>query len=320
MTNVIVTGGAGFIGYHLCKLLVNKGYKVCLIDNFSDYYSVKLKQQNAVDLRELGIRIIKGSILDKKLLLKNITPDIDTVFHFAAQPGVRYSTKNPEQSLKNNVEGTSQILSVCIKQKIRKIVVASSSSVFGLKDYLPIDEEHPKNPISYYGVSKLAVEQLVKVSNRLFPDLDVSIIRPFTVIGSRQRPDMAINHFVSNVLEKMPINVYGNGNQTRDWTHVDNIVEAAYLMSIKSKARNEDFNIGSGIRTSVNDVLKIIADITGMDCKINNIPVDKADVDDTLANITKAKEILGYQPKKSIDIAIKEFIQDYTMNISKINS
>lgn len=320
MTNVLVTGGVGFIGYHLCKLLVKKGYNVCLIDNFSDYYSVKLKRLNAADLTELGTKIIKGSILDKKLLFKHITSDIDTVFHFAAQPGVRHSTKNPEQSLRINVEGTSQILSVCIEQKIRKIVVASSSSVFGLKDYLPIDEEHPKNPISYYGVSKLAVEHLVKVSNRLFPDLDVSVIRPFTVIGPRQRPDMAINYFVSNVLKEKPISVYGNGNQTRDWTHVNNIVEAAYLMSIKPKARNEDFNIGSGIRTSVNDVLKIIANNTGMECKINNIPVDKADVDDTLANITKAKEILGYQPKKSIDIAIKEFIQDYTMNISKINT
>ena len=192
--------------------------------------------------------------------------------------------------------------------------------MFGLKDYLPIDEAHPKQPVSYYGVSKLAVEQIVKVSRHLYPETDISIIRPFTVIGTRQRPDMAINYFVSNVLNDKPITVFGDGNQTRDWTHVENIVNATYLMGIEPKAKNEDFNIGSGISTSVNEVLELISKITNKEVKIEYKPFDNADVKDTLANIEKAKKLLGYSPEKSLKIAIEEFIEDYNKILSKISS
>lgn len=320
MQKALVTGGAGFIGYHLSKKLVNNGFNVSILDNFSDYYSEQVKRLNAKELSDLNVNIIEGSILDKELLNKSIESDYDIIFHFAAQPGVRYSTINPEKSLRVNIEGTSQILSVCREKKIKKIVVASSSSVFGLKDYLPIDEVHPKRPVSYYGVSKLAVEQIVKVSRHLYPESDISIIRPFTVIGTRQRPDMAINFFVSNVLNDKPITVFGDGNQTRDWTHVENTVNATYQMGIEAKAKNEDFNIGSGISTSVNEVLELISDITNKEVKIEYKPFDNADVKDTLANIEKAKKLLGYSPKKSLKIAIEEFIEDYNKNLSKISS
>jgi len=302
------------------ELLREKGFNVTILDNFSDYYSVHVKRLNAKELSDLKVNVIEGSILDKEVLNKSIELDYDIVFHFAAQPGVRYSTINPEKSLRINIEGTSQVLSVCREKKIKKIVIASSSSVFGLKDYLPIDEAHPKKPVSYYGVSKLAVEHIVKVSRHLFSETDISIIRPFTVIGARQRPDMAINYFVSNILNDKPITVFGDGNQTRDWTHVENTVNAAYLMGIKPKAKNEDFNIGSGISSSVNDVLELISNITNKDVKIEYKPFDNADVKDTLANIEKAKKLLGYSPMKSLKIAIEEFIEDYNKNLSKISS
>lgn len=318
MTKVLVTGGAGFIGYHLSKLLIGKEFQVTILDNFSDYYSEKMKRLNAKELKDLGARIIEGSILERDFLSKYIDNECEIVFHFAAQPGVRYSTINPEKSLRINIEGTSQVLSVCNENKVKKIVVASSSSVFGLKKYLPIDENHPKNPISYYGVSKLAVEKIIEVTNQLYPETNISILRPFTVIGTRQRPDMALNSFVTRALEDKPIILYGNGEQTRDWTHVDNIVEATYLMAIKSKARNQDFNIGSGIRTSVNDVLEIISNSTGKKLKIQYNSFDNADVKDTLANIDKAKKLLGYCPKKSLEEAIKEFIEDYNQTLSKL--
>ncbi len=316
MTNVLVTGGAGFIGYHLSNLLLRKGFNVTVLDNFSDYYSVKMKQLNAQELEEAGTKIIHGSILDPESVNKALSNEIEIVFHFAAQPGVRYSTANPEKSLRINIEGTSQVLTICNKKKIKKVVVASSSSVFGLQEYLPIDELHPKNPISYYGVSKLTVEKIVEITRRLYPEIDISIIRPFTVIGARQRPDMAINTFLSSALQGKTINIFGDGTQTRDWTHVDNIVEATYLMGTMPNARNEDFNIGSGIRTSVNDVLKLISDETKTELKIKYVDFDKADVKDTLANITKAEQILKYKPQKSLLIAIRAFIDDYLKNRS----
>lgn len=316
MTDVLVTGGVGFIGYHLSKLLQKKGFNVTVLDNFSDYYSVKMKQLNAQELEKVGVKIIKGSILEQEMVNKTISNEIDIVFHFAAQPGIRYSTANPEKSFRINIEGTSQVLSVCKKKKVKKVVVASSSSVFGLQEYLPIDELHPKNPISYYGASKLAVEKIVTITRRLYPEVDISMIRPFTVIGARQRPDMAINFFLSSAIEGKTINIFGDGTQTRDWTHVDNIVEATYLMGTLPNARNEDFNIGSGIRTSVNDVLKLISDETEKELKIEYLEFNKADVKDTLANIDKAKQILKYKPQKSLQIAIRAFIDDYLKNRS----
>ncbi|MGC9780307.1 MAG: GDP-mannose 4,6-dehydratase [Candidatus Heimdallarchaeota archaeon] len=311
MTKSLVTGGAGFIGYHLTKYLITKGHEVTILDNFSDYYSEKIKRTNAKELQQLGVNVVEGSILQREDLQNAITDQCEYVFHFAAQPGVRYSTMNPERSLRINVEGTSHVLSICKEVGIRKIVVASSSSVFGLQEYLPIDETHPKNPISYYGASKLATEKIVEVSRHLYNDLDISIVRPFTVIGARQRPDMAINLFISRALKETPIIIYGDGKQTRDWTHVENIVEGTYLMAVKSGGRNEDFNIGSGIRTSVNDVLEMISEITSKKLKIEYKPFDKADVKDTLADISKAKELLDYSPKKSLKIAIEDFIKDY---------
>jgi len=318
LTDVLVTGGVGFIGYHLSNFLLEKDFNVTILDNFSNYYSEKIKRLNASDLIEKGAKIIEGSILEKKSLDKAIKKDCEIVFHFAAQPGVRYSISNPEISFRINVEGSSQVISFCKEKKIKKIVVASSSSVFGKSEYLPIDEKHPKNPISIYGISKLTVEQMVRVNIQLNPDLDISIIRPFTVIGSRQRPDMAINSFLSRSLKGSPIIIFGNGEQTRDWTHVNNIVEAAYLMATKEKARNEDFNIGSGIRTSVNDILKLISELTGKKLNIQYTNFNSADVKDTLADISKAKNYLDYEPKESLKIAINDFIKDYEDNLSKI--
>lgn len=317
MVKALVTGGAGFIGHHLCKYLLSKGLEVTVLDSFSDYYSKALKRLNAKELEQAGATIVKGNILYPEDLAKVVKNPCDMVFHFAAQPGVRYSTNNPERSLRINVEGTSQILSLCKEQKVKKVVVSSSSSVFGQKEYLPIDEQHPKKPVSFYGVSKLATEKLVAVYRRLYPEMDISIIRPFTVIGPRQRPDMAINIFVSKALAGETITIYGDGEQTRDWTHVTNIVEAAYSMAVTPEASNEDFNIGTGERTSVNQVLSFISEITNKELQLEYTQADKAEMKDTLANISKAKKLLQYHPRKSIKDAIREFIEDFQMRKKK---
>lgn len=311
----LVTGGAGFIGYHLCKTLIKKGFSVSMLDNFSDYYSIKIKQKNSEELENLGVKIIKETILNKKILLKILADDYNSVFHLAAQPGVRFSTQNPEFSMKTNIEGTSNVLSACLENQIGKIVIASSSSVFGLQEYLPINEIHPKKPISFYGVSKLAVENMTDVYRYLYKDMDISIIRPFTVVGPRQRPDMAIYKFVSKAINNEKIVVFGDGEQTRDWTHVENIAMAFYLAATKDRASNEDFNIGAGTRISVNDALKLIEDEIGKKISVEYKEYDKADVKDTFADIKKAQNLLDYKPIKSLRIAIKEFIKDYKENI-----
>jgi UDP-glucose 4-epimerase len=190
-------------------------------------------------------------------------------------------------------------------------VISSSSSVFGSKQYLPIDEKHPKNPISYYGVSKLTTEKIVDVFRYLHKEMDVSIVRPFTVVGARQRPDMALNVFVTKAFKNKTIPIYGDGSQTRDWTHASNIAHGFYLAATKTTAKNESFNIGSGISTSVNETLDLISEISGKKLKIDYQEFYKADVKDTLADIKKAKKLLGYQPVRTLREAIQEFIDDY---------
>ncbi len=310
MTNFLITGGAGFIGHHLAKHLLGMEEEVTIYDCFSDYYSPYLKWRNARDVENLGGTIVEGNILSKKHLARAIYKNkIDTVVHLAAQPGVRYSTENPEMALRINVEGTSNVLSVSRENGVKKVVITSSSSVFGATQYMPMDEEHPTEPISFYGVSKLTTEKLVAVCNHLYPEFDTTILRPFTVVGARQRPDMAINIFISRVLNRETINIFGDGNQTRDWTHVGNMVQAFYLAAIQPKAKQQIFNVGAGTRISVNEVLAIVEEVTGIEPILTYTEMNKADVKDTFADIGKARRLLGYQPKKTISDAVIDFAQ-----------
>lgn len=316
MNKIMITGGAGFIGYHLSRYLLQKELEVIVYDNFSDYYSPILKWKNARDLKQLGVKIIQGDILDRRFLEKSITQNkIERIIHLAAQPGVRYSTQNPEMALKINVEGTSNVLSTSRENGVKRVVITSSSSVFGETTYMPIDEQHPTNPVSFYGVSKLTKEKLVAVCNHLYPEFETVIIRPFTVVGARQRPDMAINIFVSRILNGEQITIFGDGTQTRDWTHVENMVQAFYLALFEPKGNQQIFNIGAGTRISVNEVLDLITEVTNKIPNIKYAELNKADVKDTFADISKARNLLGYQPKKSILNAIEDF-DNYWKNVN----
>ncbi len=310
MTRLLVTGGAGFIGYHVSKYLLQRGLEVVVFDNFSDYYSPHLKRMNAHEIEKLGAKIVDGDILNKKALASTIENErCRRVIHLAAQPGVRYSTINPDKSLRINVEGTSNVLNISRECNLDRVVVTSSSSVFGPTIFMPINEEHPKNPMSVYGVSKYTTELLVSVFRHLYPEFDTTIIRPFTVVGARQRPDMAINKFVSKVMTSSPITVFGDGSQTRDWTHVENMAQAFHLAALKPKAKNQDFNIGAGSRISVNVVLEMVSQITNRGLSIEYTEMNKADAKDTFADISKAKKLLGYDPKKNIYDAIEDFTE-----------
>ena len=300
----LITGGAGFIGSHLAMKFNNAD----IYDSLTDYYSLKLKNYNKKLIIQKGNHFFNKDI--KYIDLSN--SDYEYIFHLAAQPGVRYSVEHPIDVLKTNLISTLELLEKIRKSniEIKRFVFISSSSVFGKIKYLPIDEEHPKDPISPYGASKLSAEKYVQ-NYFLHYGIPTVIIRPFTVVGARQRPDMGLHKFISSMVEDKPLIIYGDGNQTRDWTHIDNIINGILLASKKKGAIGENFNIGNGAKISVNEVINKINSFLNKKYKIINKPRNIADPIDTQADISKARKILEYNPIKNIDDAIKEQLYFY---------
>jgi UDP-glucose 4-epimerase len=297
----LITGGAGFIGSHLCQKLE----EALIVDNFNRYYNIKLKKYNKKLAEINNNKFLNLDISD----LNSDHLNVEHIIHLAAQPGVRYSVENPIEVLYINLVKTVKLLEKIRKYKIdlKSFIFVSSSSIFGKIEKLPIDENHKKEPISPYGVSKLAAENYVK-NYYLHYKIPTIIIRPFTVVGARQRPDMGLHKFIEAIEKKNPVTIFGNGNQTRDWTHVENIVQGIILCTKNKKSIGEDFNLGNGSRISVNVVIEKISSKLNHDIKINNKKRHLADPKDTQADISKAKKLLKYNPKKTLDDAIREQI------------
>ncbi|MCK4389153.1 MAG: NAD-dependent epimerase/dehydratase family protein [Desulfobacterales bacterium] len=295
---ILVTGAAGFIGSHLCEYLIEKGCKVVGIDNFMDYYPRTIKESNIADLRKhRDFDFIEESLLGVDL--KKLVCGVDVIFHQAAQAGVRASWgQNFKIYSDNNILVTQMLLEACRQRPVKKFVYASSSSIYGDTEDLPMREFSLPCPVSPYGVSKLAGEHLTWLYFKNFGIPTVSL-RYFTVYGARQRPDMAFHRFFRWALEDQPIKVYGDGKQSRDFTHVDDIVEANWL-GFENALPGEVFNIGGGSRITVNEVIKIIGEIVDRELKVEYQATQKGDVRHTMAEITKAEEKLGYKPKVSI--------------------
>jgi UDP-glucose 4-epimerase len=305
MVNVLVTGGAGFIGGHICRRLVGKGYDVVCLDNFDPYYDPKLKRRNIEDLVGKGnFQLIEGDVRDLKLLGK-ICGDADYVFHEAAQAGVRASVENPMKSYEVNIEGTLNLLKISLDSGVKKVINASSSSVYGKVSYLPFDEKHPTTPISPYGISKLAAEHYCRVFSDIYGLKTVSL-RYFTVYGPDIRPDLAISIFTRKALENEPLEIFGDGRKTRDFTHIDDIVDANMLLMKKGDGV---FNLGYGERFSVNDLAKRIIKLTNSRSRIVHMESKKGDVEHTWADSNKAKRILGWKPKVSLDEGLARYIE-----------
>lgn len=309
--NCLVTGGAGFIGSHLVDGLLKEGHKVMVIDNFDDYYSRKL--QNLMPHKNNdAFELIEGSILNLDLLRKAMR-DVDVVFHEAAQAGVRFSVQNPIKVHETNCIGTLNVLIAARDVGVKKVINASSSSVYGDAKELPLKEDMNPEPISPYGVSKLIAEHYCRLFYKLYALRTVSL-RYFTVFGERQRPDMAIRIFVDALLENKRPRVFGDGNQTRDFTYVRDIVEANILCMKSSRADGEVLNIGRGESITVNALLELIAEL--MNKNLNPVYEDRqvGDVEHTLADITKAKELLGWKPKVSLKEGLRRFIEWYVLS------
>jgi len=294
----LITGVAGFIGSHLGERLLREGCEVIGIDNFADYYPRSIKESNIGDLKKhQSFEFVEASLLDVDL--GKLLDGVEVVFHQSAQAGVRASWgQNFKIYTDNNILATQMLLEACRENPIKKFVYASSSSVYGDTKDLPMRESSLPCPVSPYGVSKLAAEHLCHLYYKNFGIPTVSL-RYFTVYGPRQRPDMAFHRFFRWTMEDKPLKVYGDGEQSRDFTHVDDIVGANWLAFEKAKP-GEVFNIGGGSRITLNEVIEIIKKIVGRELELHYQDVQKGDVRHTSADITKAQENLGYKPKVSI--------------------
>jgi len=294
----LVTGAAGFIGSYLSEYLIKKGLRVVGIDSFVDYYARSIKESNIADMtKDEQFEFIEGSLLEVDL--SKLLDGVDVVFHQAAQAGVRASWG---QSFKiytdNNILATQVLLEACKESPVKKFVYASSSSVYGDTRDLPMRESSLPYPVSPYGVSKLAAEHLCCLYHRNFGIPTVSL-RYFTVYGARQRPDMAFHRFFRWALEGNALEVYGDGQQSRDFTHVDDIVEANWL-ALEKGLPGEVFNIGGGSCVTLNEVIQMIKAVVGQELEVHYKSVQKGDVRHTFADMSKARGKLGYQPKVSI--------------------
>jgi UDP-glucose 4-epimerase len=306
---ILITGGAGFIGSHLVEYFLQQpGCDVCCLDNFDPYYDPKEKQRNVVNfLNNPHFELMKGDICDAALM-RTLLADTDYVFHQAAQAGVRISVDYPEKSHEVNTTGTLILLESARDSGVKKIINASSSSVYGKVQYLPFNEDHPKEPVSPYGVSKLVAEHYCRVFNEIY-GLETVSLRYFTVYGPRMRPDLAIHIFMKKAMKGEPIVIFGNGTKTRDFTYIDDIIQAnARAMTRGSGA----YNIGGGHTISIQQLAeKIIAHINSK----SEIHYEKAvhgDAEHTSANIKRAEDELGWTPQTTLDQGLelyKKWIQ-----------
>lgn len=306
MAKYLVTGGAGFIGSHIVDALLSRGDLVTAIDNFDAYYDVKLKQENIANAaRNKKFRLIEGDIRDQKKIADAMA-DADIVIHEAAQPGVSISVKDPLKTADMNVVGTTSVLDAARKAGIRKLVFASSSSVYGKVEYLPFDEKHPISPISPYGVSKMACEHLCRVFSELY-GMEIPQLRYFTVYGPRMRPDLAINIFTRKALKNEEITIFGDGSKSRSFTYVSDVVDATLLAAEKGKTG--PYNIGGEYRVTMNELLGKIMKLSKSKSKITRKENVKGDVEHTMAKNDKARAELGWAPKIGIDEGLAKYVE-----------
>ena len=287
----LITGVAGFVGSHLAERLLDRGARVTGIDCFTDYYARSLKEANLSSVAgRSGFELVESTIQDADLTV--LLDGVTHVFHLAAQAGVRRSWGHDFHVYTvNNVEAT-------VGRPIEKLVYASSSSVYGDDTPIPMREDALPRPLSPYGVTKLAAEHLCHLYSTNH-GVRATSVRYFTVYGPRQRPDMGFNRFLRAALQDTPITVYGDGEQTRDFTYVDDAVMATILAAERG-VPGRAYNIGGGSRVSINDVLHLIEQLSGRRLDIRREPPQKGDMRDTYADTSRARAELGFAPSTSL--------------------
>lgn len=304
--SVLITGAAGFIGSHLAEGCLARGWRVTAIDSFTDYYDEQLKRRNVADVLEHPrYELIEGDLLELDLhdLLRSTT----SVFHLAAQPGVRISWERFDVYIRQNVTSTHRLLEAARNVSLDRVVLASSSSVYGDAETLPTREDTRPRPVSPYGVTKIAAEHLGQVYWRNF-GVPTVCLRYFTVYGPRQRPDMAFNRLISRALADEPFEIYGDGKQTRDFTFVADAVAGA-LAACERGRPGATYNVGGDSPRSIDNVLKTLGELLGRPVERIYGSLQPGDARDTAADISRARLELGYEPSYAFHLGLESQLE-----------
>lgn len=308
--NFLVTGGAGFIGSNLCERLLSSGHSVWAFDDLNSFYDPRRKQRNLDSILSLGkpFRFIRGDITDRRAVDELFgSVRFDQVIHLAARAGVRPSLLDPALYQRVNVEGTVNVLEAARLAGVKKITIASSSSVYGVNSKVPFAEGDPIfSAISPYAASKLACEALGHVYHHVY-GMDVVMLRFFTVYGPHMRPDLAIHKFAKLMLAGRPIPIFGDGSAERDYTFVSDILDGI-IACTRKEFGYEIFNLGESQVISLNRMIELLENALEIKAKIDRQPVQPGDVPVTYADVSKARAMLGYDPKIKLEQGIPLFI------------
>ena len=318
---ILITGSAGFIGYHLTKKLIKKNFNIIGIDNLNNYYDPKIKIFRNKDNNSKKYKFFKVDICNKKKLEKIVHKTKPKyIIHLAAQAGVRYSIQNPKAYIESNLIGFFNIIELARKFKIQHIIYASSSSVYGKQKKMPIKLNYNTNrPQSLYAATKKSNEVIAESYNQIFK-IGFTGLRFFTNYGNQGRPDMAIYKFTKNILENKKIQLFNQGNHKRDFTHISDSTEflSRILMKRKSKKDHKIFNLASGKKVDLKLVLNLIEKNLNKKAKILKYQLQKGDVKETHADISETIKLTNYKPRKNIKDGIKDFIEWFKSHKSKI--
>jgi UDP-glucuronate 4-epimerase len=314
--NFLVTGGAGFIGSHVCERLLRDGHSVWAFDDLNDFYDPQLKRANLRDIQALALpfEFFHGDLTDATAVTEIFSSvKFDQVIHLAARAGVRPSIEQPALYQRVNVEGTVNVLEAARRTGVKKITMASSSSVYGVNAKVPFAENDPIfSAISPYAASKLAGEALGQVYHHLYK-MDVAMLRFFTVYGPRQRPDLAIHKFTRLIDAGKPIPVFGDGSTARDHTHINDILEGV-IACTNREFGFEIFNLGESQTVQLSELIALIEAALGKRAIIDRQPLQPGDVPLTYADISKARTRLDYQPQVKVEKGIPLFVDWFRKN------
>ena len=321
MKTYFITGGAGFIGSTLAKRLLAEENKVVVMDNFNDYYNPLLKEENVKEFEgNENFKLYREDIRERESIKKIFDENnVDVVVHLAAMAGVRPSIENPILYQEVNGLGTQNILEEARYHNVKNLVLASSSSVYGNCKETPFREDMIVDfAISPYAATKKANEVMAHVYHKLF-DMNIIMLRFFTVYGPKQRPDLAINKFTRLMLNNEEIPMYGDGSTSRDYTYVDDIVDGIVKSCdyvIKNQSVYEILNLGNSSPVSLKEMINTIGKVLNVQPKIKQLPMQPGDVDMTFADVSKAKKLIGYEPKITFEEGITKFIDWYKNGIN----
>lgn len=308
--NFLVTGGAGFIGSHVCERLLKNAHSVCAFDDLNNFYDPALKSRNVNDLEILSpqFTFVRGDLTDRGAVEQLVrSRKFDQIIHLAARAGVRPSLEEPALYQRVNVEGTVNLLEAARAGGVNKIIIASSSSVYGINSKAPFSEADPIfAAISPYAASKLACEALGHVYHHVY-GMDVVMLRCFTVYGPRQRPDLVIHKFARLITAGQPIPVFGDGSTARDYTYVDDTVDGI-IACTEREFGYEIFNLGESQTVKLTYLIQLLESALGQKANVNRHPNQPGDVPITFADISKAKDRLGYHPQVKIEQGIPRFV------------